>query len=566
MPKITAGSPLLAGFSLNTPLKLPKLFGPVWGDIPEWSEDAWADANYSQWSQITGHVVGRIGTKYGVPNWNLPGFGKFFSELPNVTPSDVATLALGAAAKAVSIGLAQAATAVPILGWVVQLGIGIFQGVQLAIEYTKNKKKDRPPSQAIVFSADDNDEMANQLLSLSKEQNWTPLFQPPSTSGEWTMMRVTWTPGGAGQGWAFGTRNEIGRGLLPGLAECVGTLSTGEGNFNYQFPKTRSNTGLSFGAEYDVPPLDTTGSLTPSSRQFSILLWQTLMKPSVAMYRIDPYKLVSQWHDYYQGLREFAATLRTDEGVKNVNKDGTWERGSNPKLPYNEAMIATTYLPFTATKSGGVWFSSPDNNPNFDTAAQIAVAPSGVSLDALFGVIGSDLTYTYADLVKYVCKLHIERSLVALSTIICAYVDENAPLLRASGAHKKRWEDMRRLLLRNRAVHRVEPEMIPDAEYRSAVIAAQHANTGLGFSTGPAQSVPAIPDFPGEAPTVDGRPLPPMPPSPGPGMPRLPPPLTTRRSPPLASKIMFGASLAAAAAAGGIILYDRYGRPYLQSR
>lgn len=133
MPIIVPGDKALGGFDLSAPIVMPKLFGPVWGGnggVQSWAKDAWAAANYDQWSMLTGHVMGSIGVTTGIPDWNLPGFVQFFSKMPTVTPSDVASLTLGVAAKAVSIGLAQAGTAIPILGWVVQLGIGIFELVQ----------------------------------------------------------------------------------------------------------------------------------------------------------------------------------------------------------------------------------------------------------------------------------------------------------------------------------------------------------------------------------------------------------------------------------------------------
>lgn len=522
MPKILPNDPLLSGFdAASTALNLPALFGPEWGangTVPGFAKNAYAKANYDQWSAITGRVIGGIGMREGVPEWNIAGFGRFFQKLPTVTPSDVATMAIRGTAKVVSYALAEASTSVPILGWVVELGLGAYEAIKAAIEW--NKKAPRPPGEAVEFDVSGNESFAQLLLSMSADADWTDIFRPPSTSGVWSARRVAWNPGGAGEGWAFGTRNDLGRGIIPGLAECVGTLEANDFFVNYQFPD-RSPSPL-FGAEYDIPPLATTGALRPSSRQMAMLLWETVMKPSVQMFRIDPYSLVTQWHDYYMGLAEFAETLKTDKGVENA---GFLEvsRGKNPKTPYNEAAIATTFLSFVAQPDGSVRFLTPDNVPKYDTSVQIATAPKGVSLDRLVEVIGADLTYTYADLVKYVAKLHIDRSMAALSTLVCAYVPEDAALLRASGAHKEKWHEMRARLLNHDAVERVELDLIPDDEYRAAVSQAQHTRrivADVPLAAGGGKSGKRYIGKPGQAPTVDGAPAPDMPDSPGPGMPK----------------------------------------------
>lgn len=526
MPRIAPNDPLLAGFDPNVPLSLPALFGPEWGGVADFKKTAFADANYRQWSQITGRVVGNLGMLRGVPEWNLSGFSQFFAKMPLVKPSDVVSFAVSGIAKVVQISLTEAATAIPILGWVVQIGVGIYEGIKLAIEYKKSQKTEPPPGEAIEFSRDGNEVFAEQLIAEARGDDWTALFSPPSTSGKWSAKRVAWNPGGGGEGWAFGTRADLGWGLLPGLAECVGTLDTADRYTNYQFPD-RTPAGL-FASEYDIPPLSTTGALRPSSRQLAILLWQAVMKSgSVQAFNIDPYALVSRWTDYYLGLAEFAETLKTEKGVENA---GFYEvsRGKNPKVPYNEAAIATTYLPYSSQPDGSILFATPENVPNWQTTAQIAAAPQGVSIAKLVSVIGADLTFTYADLVKYVCKIHIERSMASLSTLVCAYVPEDAPLLRASGAHREKWIEMRARLLEHDAVMKVELDLIPDGtledrNYRAAVQGKQytrsHTPEGIDLAAAGKGGKPPKKGKPGDAPTVDGAPAPTMPDSPGPGMP-----------------------------------------------
>lgn len=519
MPRIVPGDPLLAGFDPSTPLALPGLFGPEWGiDVADFKKAAWADANYQQWSQVTKRVVSHIGLVQGVPSWSVGGFGTFFEQASLVSPNALLSSAIGGAAKLVSLALAEATTAIPILGWIVELGLALFEGIKFAIEF--NKDRPQPPGEAIEFSRDGNEIMASNLISSAKESDWTTLFMPPSTSGRWTMERVTWTPGGNGEGWAFGTPDEGGWGLIPGLAECVGTLTTVDRYTNYQFPD-RSPVSL-FGAEYDVPPTSTTGALRPSARQISVLLWQALMKPSVSMFQIDPFAIVSAWADYYMGLDAFAETLKTTKGVENVTSGKYVARGNNPRVPYNIAKIATTYLSYRSTEDGGITFASPETVKKYDTSTQIAGAPKGVSLDKLTSVIGNSLTYTYADLVKYVARVHFDRSLAALETIVCAYVPPDAPLLRASPMHREKWLDMRKRLLDHKALGDVELDLIPDAEYRAEVRPRYLQMAGAGFKADGITDGKPIRTPPGSAPTVDGGPQPDMPESPGPGLPQRP--------------------------------------------
>lgn len=560
MPIIKPGDPLLSGFDPNAPLVMPPLFGPVWGgdgNVPGWAKTSWAEANYQQWSRMTGSIVGTIGQRIGVPSWNLSGFGTFFQKMPTVPASQLLSASLGLAAKIVSDSLRDSTTAIPILGWIVQIGLQIYDAVNSAIQM--NKKEEPPPGQALVFSSDTNESIAMQLQGMARNMQFQEMFLPPSTSGEWFASAVAWTPGAGRQGWAFGTRDDMGRGLVPGLAQCLGTLVQDNEYINYQFPEFSTNTGQGFGAEFYIPPTSTAGSLAPSSAQLSVLLWQQVMKPSVAMFHIDPYALASAWHDYYMGLAEFAETLKTEKGVENVKKRGslrTVEFGKNPKLPYNMAAIATTYLPYSSHEDGSVAFASPEYS-NWDTSAQIAVAPQGVTIDKLVSVIGSDLTYTYADLVKYVCKIHIERSMASLGTLVCAYVPEGAPLLKASGAHRQRWLEMRKRLLEHDAVMQVELDLIPDAEYRAEVSGKQYTRgltpAGIGLGAAGKGGKPPVKVKPGDAPTVDGSGSPAMPDSPGPGLP------SGRYRPPSSIGGYIGPALAvlAVGALGAIVLRKR---------
>lgn len=522
MPIVKPGDPLLSGFQLNAPIVMPKLFGPVWGgagQVPGWAATAWAAANYGQWSQITGHIVGHLGATVGVPEWYTKGFATFFEKLPLVPPGQVVSAALGSIAALVGKGLAECYTSVPILGWIVQLGIGIFDLVQSAIQV--NKKKPRPAGEAIAFDGDDNDAEANALLGAAKEADWTLLFAPPSRNGNWSARHVSWTPGGAGEGWAMGVPGELGAGLVPGIAECVGTLTTQDGYTNYQWPN-RSQ-GLAFGAEFDIPPLSTAGALTPSSRQIAVLLWQMLMKPSETMFRIDPVELESYWNDYYLSLRDFADGLASNAKVKSERVGDAWQRGLNPKLAFNEATIASSYLAYTGTSSGEVKLLGPETVDNFDTSAPLQHGvPQGVSLDEL--ATAGALSYTYADVTRYILRMHHRRALAALKTVTVAYVPESAPLLRAGGSDWQLWRDMRALLLSHRAVMQVELDLVPDQEYRSAVAQAQRTR-GIVADVPLAGMPPSSKADAGDGPpTVDGKPLPPLPPSPGPGLPPGTPP------------------------------------------
>lgn len=562
MPIIRPDNELLAGFDPSSSLSLPALFGPEWGfDVASFKKQAWAAANYDQWNQVTKTIVGNLGILHGVPQWSVGGFRDFFALGGNVRPSDVLAMALGKAAQIVSTALAQATTAVPILGWIVELGLAIYEGIKLALEYKRSAP--RPPGEAIEFSRDGNEQLAGALINTAKEDDWTSLFLPPSTSGRWTMERVAWTPGGNGEGWAFGTPDEGGWGLIPGLAQSVGTLTTADRYTNYQFPD-RSPVSL-FGAEFDMPPVSTTGTLRPTAQQVAMLLWQAVMKPSRAMFQIDPFKLVSQWADYYEGLGEFAETLKTEKGVKNAlskrlpsDMHGTIVRGNNPKVPYNAARLAMSYLWSTMNKDGEIVFASPQTVANYDTSSPLpSTVPAGLTLDKIVDVNGDSLSYTYADIVKYVCRIHYDRSFAALSTLVCAYVPPDAPMLKASSNHREEYETMRARLLNHRALLDVELDLIPDAEYRAEVSGRQHIARlqpeGIGLKA-PGAGKP-IRTPPGSAPTVDGGPEPAMPDAPGPGLPPRP-----GKSPTAGGAWLGPAAGVLAVTAAGVLVLRKLGR------
>lgn len=446
MPKIVPGVDLLAGFDPSSPLVPMPERGAVWSQAPELggpggalAKQLFALGNYKSFASCTQHALSQIGFLSGVPEWAVDGFEEFFKLAPTVQNGEqLAKGVIAGTAKLVQQALSQTATQVPIVGLIVQMGLYLWDIIDRAIAYTD--VKERPPDQAIVYDLAADLEAANDLKFLSGQHDWTPMFAPPAEDA-WQISQVAWTPGGGAQGFKFNIREDHVEafGLMPGIAERVGT---------YQFPFKAvgfTDKGARPWDYYTGYGMSTTGQLLPSSRKFAALLWQTAMKPSVQMFQIDSVSIEDGWDAYYDSLWQLS------------NGDFSAFSDEKAELLRWGMRRACTYCRIVPTTSG----------PVIKPESEI----EKYSVPKLRAKIG-DLSYRYSDIIRYSCKIHRERAAKALKTIICAYVPADAPLIRASAKLAEAREDMRRALLESNARWSVEPDLIPDAEYRSAIVQA----------------------------------------------------------------------------------------------
>ncbi len=486
MPKLVTDSALLAGFDPGSILLPMPVMGSVWSQAPvgDFGKQLWIMDDYASFTNLTQHALAQVGFSTGVPDWATGAFKTFF-ELAPQSPNG-AQLAKGVVAGTASLvqqALQETATSVPIVGIIVQLGIFLWNVIENALKHTD--AADTAPDKAIVYELANDLEAANQLKNYTAQLDWTQLFLPPATDG-WTLSEITWVPGGGKrQGFKFAIPSYSVEyyGLLPGISERLGT---------YQFPEKDIGSSRPWNF-YTGYGMSTTGQVLPSTRKFSTVLWQTAMKPSVAMFQVDSQAVSDGWDGYFDSLWEFS---NLDFGKK--------YKSETARTIAWAIRRACTYCRIDATNSG----------PRITRDSEISAFPTS----KLENGLNAPLTYRYNDIVRYVGKVHRLRARHALDTIICAYVPPDAPLLLAEPTLAALHAERRKQLLEDPARYDVEPDMIPDAAYRAAMDEAQTLNVHpgpQGIATigpfGPQRTAPPIPASPaqglpqGVTPTNVGR-------------------------------------------------------------
>jgi len=449
MPLLENDPDLLAGFDSSSPLIPMPLRGSVWSQAPaigKAAKEAFVDGNYRSFVNVSQHALSQIGGSVGVPDWAAAGFEKFFQLATKpVDASEIAKGVVAGTAQLVQGALSQASTAVPIVGLIVQIGLYLWDVIDRALKYTD--KAERPPDQAIVYELAGDLEAANDIKARSGQKDWTPLFLPPAQDG-WRLAQIAWTPGGGTEGFRFEIRPDLVTdwGLFPGIAERLGS---------YQFPRKAIGSSRPWDF-YTGYGLSTTGEILPSGRSFSALLWQSAMKPSIAMFQIDSLAMESAWEAYYESLWDFAKTQWnfSDENNRTI----AWA-----------IRRACTYCDIVPTTEG----------PKIVEASELSSFPISKLRTKL-----NTITKKYTDIVRYVGIIHRERARAALRTLVCAYVPPNAPLLQADPSLKAYHAQMRQLLLTHHARYDVELDMVPDAAYRQAVEDSFVLNPQIGGSVG----------------------------------------------------------------------------------
>lgn len=439
MPIVNPGSPLLAGFDPNSPfIPMPER-GSVWDRTEGFASQAgkalFALQDFKSFASAAQHVVANNAILDGVPSWALSGFTTLFDVIPKV--NDGEQLAKGivkGAAEIAQQSLASCSTSIPIIGLIVNMGLFMWEAISAAI---KSARVERPPKQAIVYDFAADLLRGGDVIELARSDDWTQLFMPPNTDGGWTIESITWTPNGGKEGWQWRPAQPGSAGLgglLPGIAEELGV---------YQVP--RRAIGFS-GANTNARPWDfytgtgmgTVGTFTPCGRKFAALLWQSIMKPSVAMFAIDNDRIRRAWVEYFDSMWEFAETL---------DRQQQWS-----------VKRACVYTKIDPTASG----------PKVTAQSRIAKFPTA----KMVGRLGN-MNHRYSDIVRYVCDVHRERARAACDSLVAAYVSPNAPLLASNGHMKVAHTRGRIALLSSAYLNSIELDLVPDEPYRAAVVQAR---------------------------------------------------------------------------------------------
>jgi hypothetical protein len=462
--KITRNDPIFSGLPKDFESVLPpsgvlngKLVSPLFASL----EDANLAALVLENGNTVAAQLGReIAADVGWPTHQLEQLGSLVQTAFQNVPAQLIAKVIRTAGNLIPDALrdmekavAETISGVPLLGWIVKLGLLVWDIVALARARVVPRNA---TAEALGYERDNDSFVTDTLLGGTSQRNWTNFFLPPK--GSFKLVTLAYTNSGVedGIGWGQIGLSSDDIGLVPGVGQIVGY---------WQSPHDLPGSSRPAGAESIVAG----NQLYPSATSLSALLWTNAQKPgSQTLGSIDLNAIVSAWQDYGDALEEFAAHLPYVQG------HGTeWEHWLQSQI-----------------RTGWRWYDE------YTGAGYYGVDPSDVPQQWRHPGLDSLVGWRVNRAKQAVWK--------GLATISCAYMGPSTPVLSDPDL-RARWELMRVKLLAHPARAEVDTALIPDAEYRSAMHAAQ-----LSASTDIASlEKPKPKRWP--MPTVDDSPAPPDP-------------------------------------------------------
>ena len=378
------------------------------------------------------------------------------------------------------------ASRVPIIGWVVKIGVGLYKVGRFIYDAVKSaSKQDIPPPQAAVMFSQRQDEAQAQLgLELARSSDWTDLFRPPSTE-PWQWRWIDTANTGKRTGLFVEPRDsEPGRlGCFPQLAEQFTFYQWTEGDLLNKHTVGKRGPGRGGYGRRGGTIISGT-QFHPSMAQFSMSLWQRVLSYGPRMFDVDMSRIVTEWGDFYGHGFEL---------VRNASRmyDGEGDKGDDYQDRLRSLYPSLSFASwFPGSVKGGVKpkFSKP-RYERFDPAkmpskylAPETIYPPGAGRP-------NENTWfplSNANLIRYVHdEIWRPQAIAALKTLACAYVSPDAVALRSDDGLADLHHEMRSRLLRSKWVHEVDPTSIPDQDYRNDVEQAQRFIGGLVAPTEP---------------------------------------------------------------------------------
>lgn len=352
--------------------------------------------------------------------------------------------------------LANALAGVPILGWIVRVGMIVWDLVQLA----RLREPQMTGQHPLAYDKDADAYVADRILARAAGRDWTDMFSPQGAA--FKLEDLAYTNAGAADGFAWGQLHQgdaTQLGLVPGVGAIAGY---------WQSPRKAPGSTR----DPNVVNVVANNQLLPSAVSLSGLLWTANQAPGPMLARIDLHALAQRWDAYGTELQAFADS-----------RDGVVKKQIN---------------------NGWRWLDEHFGAP-------------------LYGVTKSDVPAEYRgwglqNLIAWRLQLAQQRVRDNMNTIAVAYVPPDAPGL-TDKATKSAWSESRWRLLAHDARRYVDASIIPDNDYREAMIAAQKT-AASGFAVATEGGADKSPKW-GASAALLGKPLDPpilpLPPGPPPG-------------------------------------------------
>lgn len=510
--------------------------------MQSWDPGVWGEQlnvellgyGWDNYVDATGRAIYRVANTVGVMRPALAGVASFLEQAPKITGSvafaNTNGLVQGGIMSAVDLAV-QAVSAIPVVGWVVQIGYVAGVAIAQAMRaYRANPEQARP---AIEYSKAIDEDRCNDLLDVAQGNDWTRVFLPPA-AGDFESVAIDYLETEKDGTRVVQTQPRQGFGAIPGVPAMMGAYQTMDWPPKAMTPagkwevsKTQILKKVGVNLPWGAGPRTTIGDWVPSARQLAFSMWGMVRKNSPQAFMVDHAKISAAWRDHFGELGNYIEWLHSKGGDQNFNTAAalTYEtvlgafrpkkRVETPILNIGGGQFADEPF-FSAGNASAGCFLIPQKSYNLegltadyvcDYADPAMFVPSFHPLD---GPRKNDFWVLYWPLVRYVIDDAIEATLRYCDTLTIAYVDESFPAIANNSKIRERWSTMRQELLRHPARHDVDLDMIPDSAYREAMYTAQRSAADAfaalppqAQSTAPIQT--QVPDL-APAPRLPSRP------------------------------------------------------------
>ena len=409
----------------------------------------------------------------------------------------------------------QAATSVPVLGWVVgfaQLALSVGTVIW-------QENQDAKPTPELALEADPFTDQAvgNELLDFMRKDDWTELFLPTHDGSDGYYVREVQVEYGSGyKGGRFelasaqGQISGTGFGLVPGggVARVWQYRGKQASTGSTAADRLARALNLPIAAGEGFEAFTTYGEeyYTPAYEQIGQLAWSMVGKPGPAMFRVDVAKLRPAWENYWSAWLLAFYQMRMAGNPDAARLVPLHWGGSFPDWPSWQTLAGYITGPDAHEKGAAAIASVPEKyrdlaGYNLVTTGKTLVLPGGVVVEERQPAIGGQgspnswwvtrrgMTLRYLDNLE-------DAQREALHRIDVAYMTGNEPGLGGPGAPLwELWDDNRRLLLNHPALFSssFDASRVPKVDYTGTGVWRQAAfdKRRTGVQVALAQASPA---------------------------------------------------------------------------
>ncbi len=332
------------------------------GIISQAGAQAWNQANQLLWktkATLSGDVLGDVWSKVA----SIDGAGQIagvLAEIPFGITADPGKILGAMASVAVDIAL-NAVSAIPIVGWIVGIVVGI--GKALAAFFRGRLEDGVPPEQRArlpwaKYNRDIDQQWVRTFINIDAVGvDWTPMFAPPTDSIPWQLLE------GVDQ---ENPKNALGQVLAPfanktvaynGMYGCLPGTFRVAGLLQYRARPQRPDKELRFYNDGTIiqqhGDYTQTGDFFPALQQLAGTTWQQIAAGGPDAYKVDCVKIEKLWRDWFTAL--YTSAMEQGYGTYLLpylarEVHGEWRLGANASGIWSPA--ATDWSPVPLVTPG----------------------------------------------------------------------------------------------------------------------------------------------------------------------------------------------------------------------